>query len=446
MVMPISQLQSCEFALYPNRLGLNANCPSYVNGYRANLVPNYGYNSYLNAVPDATRVSNYNSIYENNAGGKINYTNPSFASSTDIETLAQYYSKNSAPSESFVAAAVGGGAFTLITNLRLLAHPWNSFSTIGKVENMFKGVKDSTSNLYKLWKNPDTHKIMTDAYARMHKLEGGAKWRLGLFKSKLDPSEVTRLRDAMDAALKSGKPEEIAKITEEIRVATNYKNGYIPQGWAKVKHWFGYGDGNLQTLTEKLASEKTTISAAGSAEKLAEKANMSIGKHFKKGLKGQGLFGGLLMMGMEVWADWDKLKAAFSSNDSSAGIKQATQTAVKGAGSFLGWTAGEAIGTWAGAKLGAIAGTAIAPGVGTVIGAVAGMVGGSVGCWLAGKLSHWIVGKDVGEEIQLANLKKSPEGHMQLLQQTMEMAQNDKKIDPRTIQAMQNVYNTYASA
>ena len=451
MVMPISQLQSMEFALYGGRSGLNMNCPSYANGYRASLVPNYGYNPNFTALADATRVANNRSLYENNPNGRIDYNNPSFASSADLETLANYYSKHSAPSESLTSAAVGGAAFSLLTNLRFLAHPWNSLTTLPSVDKMFKAVKEEGSVLNGLWKNPEKNGIIRDAYHKMHKLECAAKgrWTGGAFKARLDETLVKQLRNDMNAALTSGKApdimaKEIAEVSEKIKVATNYKNGYIPQAWAKVKNWFGFGDEKLASVKDKLSAESANITTAA-ANSLKEKASMTIGQHFKKGIKGQGILGGLLMMGMEVFSDWDKLKAAFS-KDTSTGMAQAGQTAVKGAGSLLGWTAGEAVGAWAGAKLGMWAGTAICPGVGTAIGAIAGMVGGSIGCALMGKISHWIVGKDVGEKVQLAQMKSTPEGQMQLLQQTMEIAQNDKKIDPRTIQAMQNVYNTFSAS
>ena len=442
MVMPVNNLQSMEFALYGGRSGLNMNCPSYANGYRASLVPNYGYNPNFTAPADATRVANNRSIYENNPNGRIDYNNPSFASSADLETLANYYSKNSAPSESLTSAAIGGAAFTLITNLRFLAHPWNSITTLPSVDKMFKAVKEEGSVLNGLWKNPDTNKIITDAYHKMHKLNGAAKWRWsgGAFKARLDKTLVEQLSKDMETALASGDTKAIAEISEKIKVATNYKNGYIPQAWAKVKHWFGFGEGKLSSVTDKLSAESANITTAA-ANSLKEKASMSLTQHFKKGIKGQGILGGLLMMGMEVFSDWDKLKAAFS-KDTSTGMAQAGQTAIKGAGSLLGWTAGEAVGAWAGAKLGMWAGTAICPGVGTAIGAIAGMVGGSIGCALMGKISHWIVGKDAGEKVQLAKMKSTPDGQAELLRQTMEMAQEDKKIDPRTIQAMQNVYNS----
>lgn len=165
----------------------------------------------------------------------------------------------------------------------------------------------------------------------------------------------------------------------------------------------------------------------------------------KHGFKGQGGMGGLFFMGIEFLMDWSKIKKAFS-KDNSTGMKQLGQTTIKGAGSLIGWTAGEAVGAWAGAKLGALAGTAIAPGVGTAIGAVAGLIGGSIGCALMGKLTHKIVGEDVGSKVEVEDMKKTAQGQVKLLELTMQQAQSDKKLDPKVLNALNNVANAYSQA
>ena len=128
----------------------------------------------------------------------------------------------------------------------------------------------------------------------------------------------------------------------------------------------------------------------------------------------------------------------------NAGWKQLGQTLVKSIGNAAGWGIGEGIGAWAGAKLGAWAGTAIAPGVGTAIGAVLGLVGGSLGMWLMGKVTHKLAGQDIAEKIKIDKMKATPQGQQELLQLTMQQAQDDKKLDSRTAQAIQNVYSVYA--
>ena len=171
-----------------------------------------------------------------------------------------------------------------------------------------------------------------------------------------------------------------------------------------------------------------------------ETGKISLGKSLSKSC---GLGNGLLFAGLEFVTSWGNIKEAFS-KDTSTGMTQVGQTIIKGAGSAAGWAIGEGIGAWAGAKLGAMAGTAIAPGVGTVIGAVAGLIGGSIGMWLTGKITHKLVGTDVGEKVKAQKLAQTQEGQVQLLQMTMQQAQNDKKLDVNTAQAMQNVLNVYS--
>ena len=166
------------------------------------------------------------------------------------------------------------------------------------------------------------------------------------------------------------------------------------------------------------------------------------GKFLENFKKGGGVKGGLLFLGFEFLTSLGNIKSAVS-KDNSTGIKQLGQTAVKGAGSAIGWVAGEAAGAAVGAKLGAAAGTAICPGIGTAIGAVAGLIGGSIGCWLMGKVTKKVVGEDVGAKVEIENMKKTAEGHLQLLQLTAQIAEGDKELDEKTLQALSNVATAY---
>ena len=435
MVSSVNSLANMEYMLYGGASGMNANTPSYMNGYRANtgFYGNY-YNPYMygsyNTNPNSQSVfSSASPAATNNASAQT------FGSAKDWNTLGDYYIKGQNPSESIGGAAIGGAAFGLMTNLRFIAHPWNSLSTIGKVEKTFADVKKKGTKMYELWRNPETHKLMTDAYARMHKLEGGAnRWRLGLFKARLD-KDYGRLKSEMISALESGDPKRIATATEKIRVATNAKTGYIPQAWNKLK--VAMGGKPSKTIAERLA-DKGAISQAVSKNFTEKGVALGLKDQFKHSLKGQGGVWGALMFGLEYIFDWGKIKSAFS-KDSSTGWTQVGQTTARGLGSLIGWTAGEAVGSWAGAKLGAIAGTAIAPGVGTAIGAIAGLVCGSIGCALAGKLTRKVVGEDVGTKVEVENMKKTPEGQAQLLQLTASQAMSDKKLDPKVALALQNI-------
>ena len=441
MVSPINSLANMEYMLYGGASGVNPNCPSFSNGYMANnnswnYQTPYGYNN----------QSIWNNQYDQNYGlgnvGGASTTSDAQqasqtgfgASSRDIDTLGKYYLKGMEPSESLLGAAGGGAAFALVNNTRFIAHPFASLSSLGAVEKMFAGVKDKKSALGKLWNNPETNAVVRDAYHKMHKLEGASKWRFApLFKKRLDKTIYDALKKEMETALKTGNKEQIAKATEKIRVATGSKTGVIPQAWR-----------SLIGKTNPDIAKMTTDTAVKSAvdKKLAEKAVTGYGEAIKKGFKSQGIKGGGFFAAMEFLMDFGKIRTAFS-KDSSTGVKQLGQTSVKAAGSIVGWTVGEAVGATAGAKIGAAVGTTFCPGLGTAIGAVAGLVGGSIGTWAMGKLTKKLVGEDVGSKVEVEKMKKTAQGQAQLLQLTAQQAQDDKKLDPKVAQALQNVISSY---
>ena len=444
MTLPISSLANMEYMLYGGGLGFNPNCPSYLNGYRANsagLYSNpYMYNGMYQNAWNNPYYNNSQSVFSkpnNTVNTEVAGQDAVNTNNKDLDTLCDYYRKSLAPSESLTGAAIGGAAFGLVNNTRFIAHPINSFFTIGKVEKMFADVKNKGSKMYELWRNPETHKIMTDAYARMHKLEGGAQSRLGLFKLRLDKVDkdlYNSLKSEMEAALRSGDKEAIATATEKIRIATNAKTGYIPQGWRKAKEVLGFKS-KAPSIAEKLADKNAIKSAVQT--NMAEKSASTLSQQFKHSLKGQGGMGGVLMFGMEYLFDWQNIQAAFS-KDKETGWKQVGQTTAKGLGALAGWAAGEAVGAWAGAKIGAMAGTAIAPGIGTAIGAVAGLIGGSIGCALMGKFTKKLVGEDVGAKVLTENMKKTPEGQVQLIQMALAKAQAGEEVPQNVLNAAQN--------
>ena len=452
MVSPINSLMNMEYMLYGGASGVNPNCPSFSNGYMANNTAwnnetPFGYNNQSiwnnwnnqSAQPTMQNTTSTSDVFNSQAQQQASFG----ASSKDIKTLENYYLKGMEPTESLLGAASGGAAFALVNNMRFIAHPFASLSSLGATEKMFAGVKKEGSALYKLWKNPETHKIMTDAYHKMHKLEGASKWRFApLFKKRLDPAIYKDLSHKMEMALLSGNKQQIAEATERIRLATGVKTGSVGKFFNKVSSYVT--GGKVTTIADRLANNTAIREAA--KKNIAEKGALSYGEAIKKGFKSQGVKGGAFFAAIEYLMDWSKIKSAFS-KDTSTGMKQVGQTTVKAAGSLIGWTAGEAIGAWAGAKLGAAAGTAICPGLGTAIGAVAGLVGGSIGTWAMGKLTHKIVGEDVGSKVEVQNMKKTAQGQQQLLQLTLAQAQEDKKnnkLDPKVAQALNNVYQAYA--
>lgn len=443
MVSPINSLANMEYMLYGGASGVNPNCPSFSNGYMANnnswnYQTPYGYNN--QSIWNNQYGQNYGL---GNVGGASTTSDSQQASQTgfgasarDIDTLGKYYLKGMEPSESLLGAAGGGAAFALVNNTRFIAHPFASLSSLNTVEKMFAGVKDKKSALGKLWSNPETNGLVRDAYHKMHKLEGASKWRFApLFKKRLDKTTYDALKKEMETALKSGNKEQIAKATEKIRVATGAKTGVIPQAWRSIR-------GNATPDIAKMTTDSAVKSAVD--KKLAEKAATGYGEAIKKGFKSQGIKGGVFFAAMEFLMDFGKIKSAFS-KDNKTGAKQLGQTSVKAAGSIVGWTVGEAVGAAAGAKIGAAVGTAVCPGLGTAIGAVAGLVGGSIGTWAMGKLTKKLVGEDVGSKVEVDNMKKTAQGQAQLLQLTAQQAQDDKKLDPKVKQALQNALNSYSA-
>ncbi len=452
MVSPINSLMNMEYMLYGGASGVNPNCPSFSNGYMANNTAwNYqtpfGYNNQSiwnnwnnqSAQPTIQNTTSTSDVFNSQAQQQASFG----ASSKDIKTLENYYLKGMEPTESLLGAASGGAAFALVNNMRFIAHPFASLSSLGATEKMFAGVKKEGSALYKLWKNPETHKIMTDAYHKMHKLEGASKWRFApLFKKRLDPAIYKDLSHKMEMALLSGNKQQIAEATERIRLATGVKTGSVGKFFNKVSSYVT--GGKVTTIADRLANNTAIREAA--KKNIAEKGALSYGEAIKKGFKSQGVKGGAFFAAMEFIMDFGKIRSAFS-KDSTTGVKQLGQTSVKAAGSIIGWTVGEAVGAAAGAKLGASLGTVVCPGLGTAIGAVAGLIGGSIGTWAMGKLTHKIVGEDVGSKVEVQNMKKTAQGQQQLLQLTLSQAQEDKKnnkLDPKVAQALNNVYQAYA--
>lgn len=445
MVSPINSLTNMEYMLYGGASGVNPNCPSFSNGYMANRnswnyqMP-YGYNNQSVWNNQFAQQGYGNS---NVAGNDIFSSNEQAtnqtgfgASSKDLDTIGKYYLKGMEPSESVFGAAGGGAAFALVNNTRFIAHPFNSLSTIGKVEKMFADVKKDGTTLNKLWNNPDSRNLMRDAYHKMHKLEGASKSRIGLFKSRLDENTYKALKKEMELVLKSGNKVQIAKVTEKIRIATGAQTGLISKAWNKVT------GKKAKTIAERIPanSELTKIAT----KKVAESGSKTLSQQISHGFKSQGLKGGAFFAAIEYLMDFGKIRTAFS-KDSKTGAKQLGQTTVKAAGSIVGWTVGEAAGAWVGAKAGAAIGTAVCPGLGTAIGAVAGLVGGSIGTWAMGKFTKWLVGEDVGSKVEVENMKKTAQGRLQLLELTKQQALDDKKLDPKVKLALQNVTNSYSA-
>lgn len=414
MVSPINGLANMEYALYGGS-SLGSNAPNALNGYMANsgMYNNY-YNPYYsngnyyanNAYPD---------VYQGQSQAAQPQTQPT---QQDLDTLAKYYAKGQAPSEGIVGAALGGAAFGLIQNPRLIAHPWNSISTTKTVENMFSGIKKEGTALNKLWTGKETNGVMREAYFQMHKLESRAKSKLGWIRKRYTDTEYKALKQVMEKALKTGDVNKIAEASATLQ-HSYVNNGAIPRGWNKVVNKFRSTPKEVSTVAERM---KDTAGIAAKTTECLKGSKASLTKLIKKGCSGKGA---LFFMGIELLMGLGKIKEAFS-KDSSTGMKQLGQTTVKGLGSAIGWGVGEAVGTWGAAAIGAKLGTLISPGVGTAIGGVLGLIGGSIGCWLTGKATNAIFGQDVADKVTAEKMTKTQEGQVQLLTYAAQKAQEGK--------------------
>lgn len=439
MVGGIQSLANMEYALYGNMAGGYGayNAPSVVNGYCA-VNPDY-YNQYYNTYnyPSQDIFTKSQGKAADQWGGTYTKGTP-ITDSKDIDTIANYYYNNMSPSESFGGAITGGIGFAALQNPRVIAHPINTIRTSfdKELKTMFADATKDGKPLNTLWCDPKTNDLVREAYFRAHKVKARSYGKLGLFRKKFTEAEMTELNKVMkelEGALSSGNTEQIAKLTAKLDHAY-VSNGWLPRTWKKIL------GKDVPTVESRLNDTAEINKKAANITKLGEKGSSSLWNFVKKSCT---IKSGLGWAAFEALFDAKDIASAFKES-TGTGLAQLGQTAVKGAGSAVGWMAGEAIGTWAATKALAVAGTAIAPGIGTAIGAVAGFVVGSVGMWLTGKLTKRIVGKNVGAKADIKEMKKTPEGHAQLLSLTAPIAEQDKNLDPNVRRAFENIAARYS--
>lgn len=432
MVAPISALANMEMALYGG-MGMNASAPSYLNGYRGGLAaadsmmsypmfPNYGNMSgYSN--PAAAQTS-----AESAAGGQNPSVSTSQQNKAELNTLVNYYKKNSILEEGFAGALTGGLTFTAMENPQTLAHPFNAVKAAGETEKTFKGIFEAVPSAKELWKTENT--LMRDAYSQLYRVNRNAKSKWAVSKWFIKPmeeSERASLEKIMTDALKSGDKKQIEIATEQLRAASKC-NGRIPNAFNWIKSKFTGKEAVSKTPTQ-LAKEALSN---GTVEKAITEKGLTFAKHALKEGKGWFLFDMILNSG--------KIFTAFTAENGGfeSGMKQTGQSAFKAAGNALGWVAGKAAGGWAAAKLGAMIGSAF-PGVGTTVGAVVGFIGGSVGMWAMGKLTNWIAGVDEATNLEAKSLTKTPEGQAQLISMVAQKIQAGEKVPEKVLNAAQIV-------
>ncbi|MCQ2753951.1 MAG: hypothetical protein MJ231_02765 [bacterium] len=457
--------------------GCNLNVPCVANGYRMNPGNSYygGYNPYYYGSynPTFNGGANYGMNYGINNG--ITYgANPAPSTNQqtnsvfqgmqkqDVDALTKYYTKTLDPSESFLGCLAGATGFGILFHPRAVIHPRNTKDAFKGVTEMFK----NAPAVGELWK---THNpLMQDAYTAMHRLEARTYGKLGLFrKSYLKKNPVTKekeiepiyfeLKKIMEDALKSGKPEDIAKATEMLNSANVWDGpigrftklirgkerltpqqalDYAKQGLDQKPGWIG----RLKNSIKGVETVNPVTNKFTDAE-ILKKVEEGMKPTFKNALKRSGGKGFVFFVIMNLLMGVSKIKTAYS-KDKKTGNKQVGQTVFKSLTDAAGWTLGEA---GALALFGAKVGTRLSPGLGTAIGALVGMIGGSIGMWVTAKASKAIVGQDVADKVEAERLAQTQEGQMQLLQTAYEAAQKgDKKMDAATQQALYRALNTMA--
>ena len=472
MVAPISSLSNMEMQLYGGK-NFGTSAPSYMNGYQASsaMMNSYsmpmfgGYNNYQNyygnqAYNNGTFGQSYPVNYNTAAQQVRNAVQTQQGNAAQALTKAEadafinYYAKGLTPSEGILAAGAGQAIFAITEHPRLIAHWWNSGKTIGGVEKMFKGIKDSSSELGKLWADPKSRDLIREAYMQTHKAEARLKSKLGLFRSSysrkvdgvaVNKEAVEKLIQEMKDAVSQGNKDKIAEVTAKMQQA--YVNdGAVSRGWKGIKNFVTGSDSKVKTVTEALADD---AAIATKKADLLKDTPIAFKDCFKKAQGG--LFGPLMFFGMEFLMGWSKIRAAFTKDkeneqkgeSTNLGWKQLGQTTVKGAANSFGWIAGEAAGMYAFSKWGAKIGQKLGAGAGSALGRIIPLVGAGIGMCLTGKLVKALVGRDVGDKIEAENLAKTEEGQMTMLEYARQQIQDGKDVPLEVQSATTKIYAQY---
>lgn len=420
--MPIQALNSLEYSLYGAAGGADYyNLPTFANNYQMPMNMNYYNPAYY---------PNYNPAFNNEASQTaMNGRRQNGPTQNDINTLAEYYAKSMTPSQGLIGAVTAGTAFGVMQHPRILAHPINTFSSIKSTTNMFTDVVKEGTKLNKLWTNPNGNELLREAYFRMNKIEARSKGKLSLFREKFSERDYKNLKNIMETALATGDEKKIAEATAKLR-AGYVNDGFFYSAWDGIKKFFGFKTPDRSV--NAALNNKSKV-----ASELAQVTSLKSGS-FKDAFKrGGGVKGAAFMALVEIITSLGSIKAAFQ-EDSKTGWTQVGQTSVKAIGNAASYAAGEALGIWGMGKLFAKFGSKIHPLWGTIAGYAAGLIVGSASMWLTGKITNKLVGDDVGAKASAKQMAQTQEGQAQLLQLTIQNAQNDKNLDPKVLQAIQN--------
>lgn len=438
MVGSINSLMNMEMMLYGGLSGLNPNCPSYVNGYRAG---GYGYynpaftstynNPYTNpynAAQVSTAVNNpYRTQIENTYQIPQTGLGPNFGKG-DMDKVADWYLKQSAGEETLLGAASGALTFAAFENPQNVKHFINAFKGMREADKALSLSIPEIAEFAK--KYPRQYQ---EAYSQYQALARNthSKWGFlggGAFQKRFEDKSLTQARKYMDNiadAVKSGDLEKVAKATQEGKAARGM-DGYIISAWNKIT-----GGKNL-TPDERVAKKASQI-----AKGVKEAKSFSFFGAAAKEFKGWAIFE-LAIEGIT------KVIPAFMQGGKKSGVTQIKQSTVKAGASAAGWAVGRAAGSFIGAKVGAAVGSLICPGVGTAVGAIVGLGCGLIGSHLATKaVKKWVIPQDECERLQAEKLKNTPEGQQELLGAVIQQAQEGKELPPEILSATERIMSQY---
>lgn len=434
MILPISSLANMEYMLYGGALSANANCPSYVNGYRASSPSFYGYyyNPYMQQgyTNYQNYTNNYGYPYSAAATGQ-SVTQPQSsgnaqtfaASAKDINTLAKYYEKANTVVQKWGDIGTSALMIGFMENSQVIKHPLNSLRAIKTTNQIFDKASPA---IQALWKN--NPELMQKAYGQLHAVNRMAQPKLSFiqkwFQKPIEEGTRQELEKIMADAIKSGDEKAILKATETLK-ASRGMDGYIPTLWNKIT------GGKNYTPQERIANKAAEIEKVVNAP-AAVKPGMT-------GLLKQGLKEGKTFALFGMLIDSPKIISAFKNGGFGSGLTQTFQTGIRSVADGIGWTLGRAAGTAIGTKVGAAIGTAVCPGLGTAIGAAIGFLGGAAGSILASKVTHALMPTDEATRLEAEAQKKTPQGQTQLLSLVLQKVQSGEKVPEDVLVSAQNV-------
>ncbi len=311
----------------------------------------------------------------------------------EAEILAEEYKRLiiDPPSQSATSAMGGqaayGAAFTAVPAINYMrsSNTRKALNPVAK-EVMSNAWEQSTwKDFIKPSEAFKENKALNDAVSELAKETGKLeRAQKRIFRKKVDSGLYEKILRKSKSAIKSGDIKKIKEALAEARLAK------------KAKTLVGFRDAKRAARAAEEAAKKATAEAAEKATvEAAEKATAeTVTKTATETAKRTGLkafgksalkrcskyvpyIGDAIFAGMEIYGDWDKLKAA-KKQGGGALAKQCVHTGVKTAAVVGGFALGM--------KVGAAIGSCVPiPVVGTLVGAVVGGVVGGLLSWLGAK-------------------------------------------------------------